>query len=102
MGDQREVACFHLDRSCAHSFGHEALEIRVDRPIFGGDRIETRLRTPRRLRGLAGEQRLIKRLLDSVKYLRLRFRQVAREVTKEGCLGEASFIAVEDDTGGGR
>jgi len=51
------------------------------------------------VRGLAGEQSLIERLLDRIEHLRLRLRQVAREVAQERFLGETSFIAVENDAG---
>ena len=81
---------------------HEALQIRIDRAIVSGDRIEARLRAPPGLRGLAGEQRLLERLLDRIKNLRLRFRQVAGEIAQERSLAETPFIAVEDDAGGGR
>jgi hypothetical protein len=40
--------------------------------------------------------------LDSIKDLRLRFRQVAREIAQERGLAETSFIAVEDAPGGRR
>src|ERR1700726_4537977 len=41
-------------------------------------------------------------LLDRIENLRLRFRQVAREIAQERSLAEASFIAVEDNPGGRR
>src|ERR1700694_3115208 len=39
-------------------------------------------------------------LLDRIEDLRLRFRQVAREIAQERSLAETSFIAVEDNPGG--
>src|ERR1700681_2545011 len=41
-------------------------------------------------------------LLDRIEDLRLRFRQVAREIAQERSLAETSFIAVEDNPGGRR
>src|SRR6202051_492309 len=38
-------------------------------------------------------------LLDRIEDLRLRFRQVAREIAQERSLAETAFIAVEDDPG---
>jgi hypothetical protein len=35
MGDQREVARFHLDGFRAHSLGHEALQFRIDNALIG-------------------------------------------------------------------
>jgi hypothetical protein len=61
-----------------------------------------RLRSPGRVRGLAGEQSLVERLLHGVEHLRLCFRQVAGKVTQESLFGKASFIAVEHDAGTGR
>src|SRR3984893_7828996 len=66
MGDQREMAGLHLDGLGAHPLGHEALEIGIDRAVIRGNRIETRLRPPGRMRGLAGEQSLLERLLGRV------------------------------------
>src|SRR6266478_4949533 len=74
---------------------HDAL------PVFRGNGIETRLRPPGRMRGLAREQSLLERRLDRIEDLRLRFRQVAREIAQERGLVETPFIAVEDDPGGG-
>ena len=65
-------------------------------------RIEARLRPPGRMRGLACEQSVLERLLDRVEDLRLRFREVAREIAQERGFGETPFIAVEDDPGRGR
>jgi hypothetical protein len=101
MGDQREMAGLHLDGLGAHALGHEALEIGIDRSVFRGDGIEARLRPPGRMRGLACEQSFLERLLDRIEDLRLRFRQVAREIAQERGFGETPFIAVEDDPGGG-
>ena len=55
MRDQREMACLHLDGLGAHPLGHKAFEIGIDRPVFRGNGIETRLRPPGRMRGLARE-----------------------------------------------
>src|ERR1700730_14352245 len=102
LGYQRQVTRLHFDGLGAHSLGHEAFEIGIDRPVFRRNGIETRLRPPSRMRRLAREQSLLERLLDRIKDLRLRFRQVAREIAQERSLAEASFIAVEDNPGGGR
>src|SRR6266478_5767882 len=101
MRDQREMARLHFDGLGAHALGHEAFEIGIDRPVFRGNGIETRLRPPGRMCGLAREQSLLERLLDRIEDLRLRFRQVAREIVQERGLVETPFIAVEDDPGGG-
>ena len=34
------MARLHLDRFRAHPLGHEALQVGIDRPILGGDRIK--------------------------------------------------------------
>src|SRR6476620_4326410 len=81
--DQREMAGLHLDGLGAHPLGHEALEIGIDRAVLGRNRIEARFRTPRGLRGLSREESLLERLLNRIEHLRLRFRQVAREITHE-------------------
>src|ERR1700722_12942092 len=83
-----------------HVLGPSAFEIRIDGPVFRRNGIETRLRPPGGMCGLAGEQSLVERLLDRIEDLRLRFRQVAREITQESLLGKPSFIAVEDNPGG--
>src|SRR6266446_5113548 len=93
------MARLHFDGLGAHSLGHEAFEIGIDRPVFRGNGIETWLRPPGRMRGLAREQSLLERLLDRIENLRLRFRQVAREIAQERGLVETPFIAVEDDPG---
>src|SRR4029077_1560703 len=59
MGDQREMAGLHLDGLGAHALAHEAFEIRIDRPVFRGNGVETWLRPPRRMRGFAREQSLL-------------------------------------------
>src|SRR5882672_3847520 len=103
LGYQRQVTRLHFDGLGAHPLGHEAFEIGIDRPVFRGNGIETRLRPPGRLRGLAREQSLLERLLDRIEDLRLRLRQVAREIAQERRLAETSFIAVKDnpaDAGG--
>jgi len=41
----------------------------------------------------------MKRPLHREERFGLRFRQVAREITQESLLGEASFIAIEHDAG---
>jgi len=89
MGDQRKIACLHFDGLGTHAPGHEALEIRVDSPVFCGNGVEARLRSPGRLRGFAREQDLLKRLLDRVENPCLRFRQVAREIVQKGGRREA-------------
>jgi hypothetical protein len=89
------VTCFYLDRFRAHALGHEAFEIGVDGSIFGGHGIPAWLRPPCRVRGFAGEQGLMERPLNRVERLCLRFRQVAREITQESLLAQASFITIE-------
>src|ERR1700748_2091153 len=90
---QGKVARLHFDGFRAHALGHEALEIRIDRPVLRRDGIETGLGAPGRMRRLAREQRLVKWLLDRVEHLRFRFRQVACEIVQERSLAETSFIA---------
>jgi hypothetical protein len=51
---------------------------------------------------LAREQSLLERLLDRIEDLRVRFRQVAREIVQERGLAETPFIAVEPNPGGRR
>jgi hypothetical protein len=58
------MAGLHLDGLGAHALGHETFEIRIDRPVFRGNGIETRLRPPGRMRGLSREESLLERLLD--------------------------------------
>jgi hypothetical protein len=58
------MARLDLDGLCSHPLRHEAPQIRIDRPIFRRDRIEAGLRSPRRLGSLAGEERLVERLLQ--------------------------------------
>ena len=62
MGDQREMAGLHLDGLGAHPLGHEVLKVRIDGAVFGGNGVEAGLGSPRRVRGLAGEQSLVERL----------------------------------------
>src|SRR5271166_251991 len=97
MRDERQMARFHLDRSRAHAFGHEPLEIGIDRPILRRNRIEARLRTPGGVLGLAGQKPLVKRFLDRIERPRPGLGQVAREIVHERSLGQSSFVAVEDD-----
>ena len=97
------MACLHFDGLGTHALGHEAFEIGIDRPVLRGNGIEARLRPPGGLRGLAREQSLLERLLHCIENLRLRFRQVAREIAQERSLVEAPFIPVENlpaDAGG--
>src|SRR5262249_6807041 len=89
------VTCFYLDRFRAHALGHEAFEIGADGSIFGGHCIPARVRPSCRVRGLAGAQGLMERPLNRVERLCLRFRHVAREITQESLLAQASFIAIE-------
>src|SRR5580658_5998183 len=100
MGDQRHVACLHFDSLGAHALGHEAFKIRIDGAVFGRDSVETWLRAPSRLGGLARQQRLLERFLDRVKHPSLRSRQIAREVPQERLFAEAPLVAVENDAGG--
>src|SRR5258707_15024635 len=102
LGYQRQVTRLHFDGLGAHALGHEAFEIGIDRPVFRRNGIETRLRPPGRMRRLAREQSLVERLLDRIKDLRLRFRQVAGEIAQERSPAEASFLAGEDNPRGRR
>src|SRR5262249_15202680 len=68
-------------------------------PIFRGDGMPAWLRPPCRVFGFAGEQGLMEWPLDCAERLCLRSRQVAREITKESLLAEASFVAIEYDAG---
>jgi hypothetical protein len=43
MGDQGEMARLHLDGLGAHAFGHEALEVRIDRAVLGRNGVIARL-----------------------------------------------------------
>src|ERR1700675_4019483 len=61
-----DVACFQLDRLCAHALGHKTFEIRINGPVFGRYRVPARLRSPCRMGGLAGEQRAIEWRLNGV------------------------------------
>ena len=96
------MACLHFNRRRAHALGHEAFKIWIDGAVFGRDGIETGLRPPRRMAGLTCQQSLLERLLDCVEYLCLRFGQVACEIAQERLFAKASFIAVENNAGGGR
>jgi hypothetical protein len=80
-----------------HPHRHEALEVRIDGAVLGGNGIKTRLRAPGGVPGPAGQLRLVKRLLRGKQYPRPRLRQVAVEVVQERGLAEAAFVAVEDD-----
>src|SRR4029077_17005340 len=100
MRDHRGMARLHFDGLGAHPFGHETFEIGIDRPVFGRNGIETRLRSPGCMRGLSREESFLEWLLDRIENLRLRFRQVAREIAQERSLAETSFIAVEDNPSG--
>src|ERR1700690_3889461 len=66
MRDQREMAGLHLDRLGAHALGHEPLEVRIDRAVLGRNGVVSRLRSPCRVRGLAGEQSFVERLLHGI------------------------------------
>src|ERR1700720_2787732 len=61
-----KVACFHLDRLCAHALGHEAFKIRINGPVFGRYGIPARLRSPCRMGRLAGKQRPLEWRLNGV------------------------------------
>jgi hypothetical protein len=80
----------HFDGLGAHPLGHESFEIGIDRAVFRGNGIETRLRPPGRMRGLPREESFLERLLDRIENLRLRFRQVAGEIAQERLLAETS------------
>src|ERR1700751_6329346 len=95
------MAGLYLNGLGAHPFGHETLELRIDGAVFRGNGVVAGLGSPCRVRGLAGEQSLVKRLLHGIEHLRLCFRQVAGKVTQKSLFGEASLIAVEHDAGTG-
>jgi hypothetical protein len=99
LRDEGNVTGLDLDRFRAHALCHEALKIRVDRPILRRHGVPAWLRSPCRVRGFTCEQFLMKRPLDRVKRLRLCFGQVAREISEESFFAEASFIAIEYDAG---
>src|SRR5262249_3303672 len=88
---ERDVTRLDLDRFRPHALCHEAFEIGVDGPILRGDGIPAWLRPPCRVSGFAGEQGLMEWPLDRAEHLCLRFRQVARKITKASILAEASF-----------
>src|ERR1700683_1409459 len=94
------MACLHLDGPGAHTLGHETFEVGIDRPVFRRNGIETRLRTPGRVRGLAGQQSLVERFLYRIEDLRFRFRQITGEIAQERGFAKTSLVTVEDDSGG--
>jgi hypothetical protein len=49
MRDQRKMARLHFDSLDAHALGHEAFEIRIDRPVFYRNGIEARFRSRGRM-----------------------------------------------------
>src|SRR5882762_9527348 len=53
---QGKVARPYLDGFSIHAFGHEALQIRIDGPVFRGHGIPARLRPPCRVRCPVGQQ----------------------------------------------
>ena len=50
------MARLDLDRLRTHSFGHEAFQVGIDRPVLGGHGIEGRLGAPRGIRRLFRRQ----------------------------------------------
>src|SRR4029077_3428787 len=78
LRNKGQVTRFNLYSLGTHALGHESLEVRIDRAVLGRNGVIARLWSPSRVRGLAGEQRLVERLLDRVEHLGLRLRQVAR------------------------
>jgi len=99
---ERNVACFDLDRLRAHALRHEALQVRVDSPVFRRDGVPARLRSPCRVGGLVVEQRPFERNLDGVENPRSIGGQVAGEVAQKCLLTQPSLVVGEDDAGGGR
>ena len=71
------MARLHLDRLRAHALRHEALGIRIDRPVLRGHGIPARLRSPCRVGRLIGKQCPLERRLNGVENARLVGRQVA-------------------------
>src|SRR5258708_15917857 len=57
VGDDAEMAGREFDGPGLHALGHEALEVRVDRPVLGRDLVEARLGAPGRLRPSVIEDR---------------------------------------------
>jgi hypothetical protein len=92
MGNQGEVASLHFDGLGSHPFSHETLQVRIDDAVLRRNCIITRLRSPCRLRGLAGEESLMERLLNRVEHLCFRLGQVAREIAEERLLAETSLF----------
>ena len=99
LRDQGQVARLHLDRLGAHALGHETLEVRIDGPVLRRNRVPARLRPPRGVRGLVGEQRLLERDLDRVEDARFVRRQIAGEVAQECLLAQPALIVRPDDAG---
>src|SRR5256714_3448244 len=100
MGNHRQMTRLYLDGLGAHSLCHEPLEVGIDCAVLGRDRIEARFRPPGGLRGLAGEQSLLERLLDRIEHLCLFGGQIAREIPQECLLAKTSFITVKHDARG--
>jgi hypothetical protein len=46
VGEHGDVAAGHLDGGCPHALRHEALQLRVDGTILGGEDVPARLRLP--------------------------------------------------------
>ena len=63
------------------------------------DGVIARLRPPGRVRRLASKQRLIERLLHSIKHLRLLLRKVTGKVSQECGLRKTPLITIEHDAG---
>src|ERR1700752_31327 len=66
VGYQAEVTRLDLDRPGTHPLGHEALEVRIDGAVLRRDRVEARLGSPGSIAGLAGQERLVERLLHRI------------------------------------
>jgi hypothetical protein len=93
------VACIDLDRLRANPFGHEALQIGIDCPVFGGHGIEVRLGPPRGICCPFRRQRFLKRLLNRVEDARLLRRQIDGKVVQESLLRQLAPIVIEDNSG---
>lgn len=52
MRDQRQVASLDLNRLRTHSLRHEALQVRINRAVFGGHGVKGRLSVPSGIRRL--------------------------------------------------
>jgi hypothetical protein len=83
--DHRDVARFQLNRLRAHALGHEPFEVGIDRPVLRGKGLEAGFGSPGGVGRLAGQKRLLERLLDRVERASPSRRNVPGKVPQE-CL----------------